>query len=303
MVLPTGIIAGVNKAGTTAVFHALAAQDDVTVSNVKETQFFTPLRFGDPVPDLSEYAALFPQETSARAVVEATPEYFYGGAPLARAIDAAVPDVRISVILREPGARAYSWWRFSRSRLWIPSDIGFRDYLERCAELGEEPELRKDLGGWRALTGGLYSRYLPAWQETFGSRLQVVFYDDVRADFEGSMARICRHFGVESAPVVPSGQEHNVTTDVSSAALQRLALSINRAGEQFWRRTPRLKAALRGAYYRVNARKVQAGMDPADRQWLDDYFREDLARLAEQTRSLEGRPAWLVRDPAERAAS
>lgn len=299
MVLPNGIIAGVNKAGTTAVFHALAQQENVAVSNVKETHFFGPLRRGDSLPDLVEYAALFPGETNAAAVVEATPDYFYGGKRTARGIDAALPDVRIVVILREPGARAYSWWRFSRSRLWIPSDIGFRDYLEKSTEMEDDPEIQRGLVGWRGLSGGLYSRYLPAWQETFGPRLLILFYDDLRSDFEGSMQRICSHFGVERIPDTQPSQEHNVTTDVSSAALQRVALSVNRYGERLWRRLPRLKSALRRGYYSLNARKVQEGMAPEDRRWLDDYFREEIDRLRELTAGLENRPEWLVgRRPA-----
>jgi hypothetical protein len=217
MVLPNGIIAGVNKAGTTAVFHSLAQQENVAVSNVKETHFFGALRRGDPLPDLTEYAALFPRETDAAAVVEATPDYFYGGERIARGIDAALPGVRIVVILREPGARAYSWWRFSRSRLWIPSDISFREYLEKCTEI-EDPETQRGVVGWRGLSGGLYSRYLPAWQETFGPRLLTLFYDDLRCDFEGSMQRICAHFGVEWSPDTQPSQEHNYRRQQCSAA-------------------------------------------------------------------------------------
>jgi hypothetical protein len=294
MVLPNGIIAGVNKAGTTAVFHALAQQPNVAVSNVKETHFFNPLRRGEPLPDLSEYASLFPTRTDARAIVEGTPDYFYGGEPMARGIDAALPGVRIAVILREPGSRAYSWWRFSRSRLWIPSGISFGDYLERCQKLGDDPEVERGLSGWRALSGGLYSRYLPSWQDTFGPRLLTLFYDDVRSDFEGSMRRVCAHFGVERLSDGQPAQEHNVTTDVSSAAVQRLALSVNRAGERLWRKAPRLKANLRRGYYSLNARKVQEGMTPEDRRWLDDYFGEEICRLRKLTVGLENRPAWLV---------
>jgi hypothetical protein len=214
MVTPNGIIAGVNKAGTTAIFHALAQQSNVAVSNVKETHFFNPLEFGEPLPDLSEYETYFPAKTNASAIVEGTPSYFYGRERLARGIDAALPGVRIVVILREPGARAYSLWRFSRSRLRIAHDLSFRAYLEQCKELGDRPQQERGLTGWRALSGGMYSRYLPAWQEIFGSRLLVVFYDDLRSDFEGTMERITAHFGVERLASGAPAKEHNVTTDV-----------------------------------------------------------------------------------------
>jgi hypothetical protein len=305
MVLPNGIIAGVNKAGTTAVFHALAQQENVAVSSVKETHFFDALQYGEPLPDLSKYQALFPAHTDAPAIVEGTPSYFYGREPLAQGINAALPGVRIVVILREPGARAYSLWRFARSRLRIPADLSFRAYLERCQQLGDEPQTKRGLSGWRALSGGMYSRYLPAWQNTFDSRLLIAFYDDVRSDFEGSMERICAHFGVARIADTQPSAEHNVTTDVNSGALQRLALAINNAGEELWRKSPRLKAALRSTYYLINAKKVQQeGMSPDDRRWLDDYFREEIERLRDLTAGLQHRPAWLAADPTivERAS-
>lgn len=294
MVTPNAIIAGVNKAGTTAVFHALAQQSNVAVSNVKETHFFNPLEFGEPLPPLSEYETYFPAKTNASAIVEGTPSYFYGRERLAQGIDAALPGARIVVILREPGARAYSLWRFSRSRLRIAQDLSFRAYLEQCKELGDRPQEERGLTGWRALSGGMYSRYLPAWQETFGSRLQVVFYDDVKSDFEGTMQRITAHFGVERLASGPPTKEHNVTTDVKSKALQRAALSINNAGEHFWQKAPRLKSALRNGYYLLNGKKVQQDrMAAEDRRWLDEYFADEIVQLRKRTTGLR-LPTWLA---------
>jgi hypothetical protein len=303
MVLPNGIIAGVNKAGTTAIFNALALQANVAVSKGKETHFFSPLEFGEPHPPLTEYAALFPAQTSAAAIIEGTPSYFYGGERMARGIDAAVPGVKILVVLREPGARAFSLWRFSRSRLRVPTNLSFREYLERCRELGDRPQAEPGLTGWRGLSGSRYSQYLPAWQEVFGSRLMVAFYDDLRSDFDGSMQRIGAHFGAAWAPNTQPVKEHNVTTDVKSAALQRMALWVNEAAEELWRTSPRVKAALRSGYYRLNAKKVQQErMSAEDRAWLDDYFGPELERLREQTVGVPHRPAWLAPDRASAAA-
>ena len=304
MVTPNAIIAGVNKAGTTAVFHALAQQSNVAVSNVKETHFFNPLEFGEPLPDLSEYATYLPAKTDADAVVEGTPSYFYGRERLARGIDQALPGVRIVVILREPGARAYSLWRFSRSRLRISQDLSFRAYLEQCKELGDRPQQERGLTGWRALSGGMYSRYLPAWQETFGPRLLVTFYDDVKSDFEGTMQRITAHFGIERLESGPPIREHNVTTDVKSSALQRVALSINNAGEHLWQKAPRLKATLRSAYYAFNGKKDQQDrMSSDDRRWLDEHFADEIIQLRRLTTGLNKRPVWLATDEALALAS
>lgn len=294
MPLPNAVIAGVNKAGTTALFHALAQQDGVHPAKVKETHFFDPLKYGEPLPPLERYAELFPAAPPGATVLEATPEYFYGGDVLAAALAEALPGVRVAVVLREPGARAFSWWRFCQSRLFVDPSIPFSDYLARCEEVGPAAETQRELAPWRALSGGEYSAYLPAWQKTFGDRLLVLFYDDLRADFEGTVQTVARHWGVPLHTPVASRQD-NVTTDVRYASLQRVALSVNHAAERLWRYTPGLKSTARSLYYRVNARPQQQRLEEADREWLTAYYADERAAL----RSLlppEGWPAWLRTD-------
>ena len=287
MALPNAIIAGVNKAGTTSLFNALAQQAGVHASRVKETHFFDPVRYGEVLPPLERYEELFPSAPPGSTVLEATPGYFYGGERMASALDAALPGVRIAVVLREPAARAFSWWRFCRSRLMVDPDETFSRYLDRCEEVGLAAEESRDLVALRALSGGRYSAYLPWWQKTFGDRLLVVFYDDLRGDFAGSARRVAEHFGATLESEV-SAAEDNVTTDVRNSALQRVALSVNEAGERLWRRAPRLKQIGRSAYYLLNARAAQQQLGEADRRRLDAYFAEE----RDQLRPLVDEATW-----------
>jgi hypothetical protein len=291
MALPNAIIAGVNKAGTTSLFNALAQQADVFPSRVKETHFFDPVRYGAAIPPLERYEELFPPAPDGGTVLEATPGYFYGGERMATALDTTLPGVRIAVVLREPGERAFSWWRFCRSRLMVDPDEPFAAYLARCEALGQAAEESPDLVAWRALSGGRYSDYLPWWQKVFGERLLVLFYDDLRQDFESATRRVAEHFGaVLHSPVSPASD--NVTTDVRNTVLQRVALEVNKSGERLWRRAPWLKQAGRSAYYRVNARAAQQQLGDADRTWLTDYFTDERARLRLLVDG-ETSPVWL----------
>jgi len=286
------VIVGVNKAGTTSLFHALSSHPDITPSKVKETHFFDPIKYGEPMPSLETYSRFFPQSGTAPVVLEATPGYYYGGAPLARSLAQALPGVKIIVVLREPGQRAFSWWRFCRSGLLLDPELSFDDYLQRCAELGMSPESSRELVGWRALSGGMYSRYLPHWQEVFGDRLLVMFHDELVADATAAVHRVCRHLGIVPTASVPRRQD-NVTTDVENRALQRVALKVNRTGERLWRTVPVLKSTLRSAYYRVNARKEQDRLDQAHRQWLTDHFKSDLTALRSLVAESETLPTWV----------
>lgn len=289
--LPDAIIAGVNKAGTTSLFNALAQQDGVRASRVKETHFFDPVRYGEPLPPLEHYEALFPAGPSLGTVLEATPGYFYGGERMATAIDTALPGVRVVVVLREPGDRAFSWWRYCCSRLMVDPDEPFVSYLARCEELGLSAEESRQFVPWRALSGGRYSEFLPWWQKVFGDRLLVLFYEDLREDFQAATERVAEHFGVLlRSPVTPAAD--NVTTDVRHRRLQRVALGVNRAGEHVWRRAPRLKQIGRSAYYRVNARAAQRRLSDGERRWLTEYFAEERSRLRPMV-DPQRAPAWL----------
>lgn len=294
MPLPDAIIAGVNKAGTTSLFNALTAQPDVHGSHVKETHFFDPVRYGESLPSLERYEEFFPAATPGGAVLEATPGYFYGGERMATTLDTALPGVRIAVVLREPGARAFSWWRYCRSRLMVDPDESFASYLARCEQLGLAAEETRELVPWRALSGGRYSEFLPYWLKVFGERLLVLYYDDLGTDFEAATRRVADHFGVPLQTPVDSVAD-NVTTDVRHRGLQRAALQVNRTGERLWSRAPRLKQAARAAYYRVNARAAQQRLSQADRAWLTDYFTDERSRLRHLVDPVTA-PAWLRSD-------
>ena len=73
------IIAGVNKAGTTSLFVSLSEHPDVVPSAIKESRYFLPARYGQPLAPTAEWDDLF--AAADRPVrLEATPSYFYGGA-------------------------------------------------------------------------------------------------------------------------------------------------------------------------------------------------------------------------------
>jgi len=292
MPFPTAIIAGVNKAGTTALFNTLASQSRACASSIKEVDYFTPARYGKSVPPPDLYAQYFPIKKSADVVIEATPSYFYGGEPIAVAIQSLLPHVRIVVMLREPGERAYSWWRFCRSGLLIDRNMSFGDYIQSCARLKEDPEASHELWPLRGLSGGLYSRYLPVWKDVFGDRFQIAFYEDWREQPVTCLKDIANHIGLRLDETVMVKRD-NVTVDISNRPLQRAAMRANLAGEKLWRRFPRLKRGLRSCYYSINARRQQEHIADADRQWLNDYYSDELFSLRNNLPSGIHLPGWL----------
>jgi hypothetical protein len=55
------IIAGINKAGSTSLFHYLSAHPDVSGSIDKETCYFLPLLYSESLAPIAEYEAQFEQ--------------------------------------------------------------------------------------------------------------------------------------------------------------------------------------------------------------------------------------------------
>src|SRR5688572_28937982 len=89
------IIAGVNKAGSTSMFHYLSAHPEITGSKDKETCYFLPIRYNKTVAPIEEYAAQFDQSSGARYRLEATPGYMSGGAKMAHTIAQTLDEVKI----------------------------------------------------------------------------------------------------------------------------------------------------------------------------------------------------------------
>src|SRR4051812_47367914 len=85
-VLPNLVIAGFSKCGTTTLFNLLATHPDVHPASTKETRYFQPVRYGEPLAPVEDYRRYFRGYAGQRVVMECTPDYVYGGERTAQAI-------------------------------------------------------------------------------------------------------------------------------------------------------------------------------------------------------------------------
>lgn len=281
--LPNLVIAGVSKAGTTSLFDYLGQHPDIGTSDVKELRYFTPLRYGAEPGPVDEYASHFSRCLRERYALEATPGYFYGGARLARGLDGSCPDARVLVSLREPAQRCWSWYGFVKSRLRIPKQMTFEEYLDRCEELH-----RADVDGtienqpfW-GLGGGCYATWLADWTKIFGDRFRLLFFDDLAAEPAHVVRSVCEWLELDPTPVDGFQFEvDNRTRQYRNERLQQVAVGINRRSERFFRRHRSVKGALRRGYYAVN-RAASETMPAGAEDRLREFYGPYNARLAEQ---------------------
>ena len=110
------IIAGVQKAGTTALFHYFLSHPDLTGASVKETHFFDDETTVDwSAPDYDRYHKFFSSEKENHLWFEATPIYIYWPRSLERIRDYN-PDIRLIFLFRDPIERAWSHWSMQYAR-------------------------------------------------------------------------------------------------------------------------------------------------------------------------------------------
>jgi hypothetical protein len=279
--LANTVIAGVNKAGTTGLYVALASHPQVAPSAVKETRYFLPLRYGHPLGPISEYASYFAHAGDEPVRLEATPAYFYGGEPLATAMRAALGDARILVCLREPVSRFVSFFTYQKARLRLPATMAIDEYLSASDRLGPDDFADPANEKYFGFLGGCYADHLPAWRDVFGDRVRVLFFDDVVGDLPGVLDDLAGWLDLDPHGfTIDDASSENRTVAFKHRGLQRFALFFNDRAERFLRRHHGLKQRLRGAYYRFNGRSAREAVPAEITQELQRRYREPNRRLA-----------------------
>ncbi|MGA3229524.1 MAG: sulfotransferase domain-containing protein [Candidatus Binatus sp.] len=171
--LPEFIAVGPPRTGTTWLHQRLEGHVGLP-ARVKETNFFDSYY----EHGLDWYLSHFKRCDPALPVGEVCT---YFAIPAARErIQRHIPDCRIIVTLRDPVARTYSYYKLMR---WMAYT---RDTFENV--LATRPHVSEV---------NRYAFHLNDWFERFGrERVLVLLYDDLRADPQGFLDRVCDFIGI-----------------------------------------------------------------------------------------------------------
>ena len=123
--LPDFLIIGGAKCGTSSLYDFIVRHPEIEAAHSKELVYWPdPIKGG-----LDWYRANFPPTRRSCLTGEADPTYFaLPGVPAQ--MKAALPDVKLIVILRDPVERAYSHYNFYRTRNRLESCNTFEAALE-----------------------------------------------------------------------------------------------------------------------------------------------------------------------------
>ena len=254
--LPNFIGLGGNRSGSTWYADNLMRHGDIFVPRIKEIHFFD----ADYDKGMDFYESFFTGWSGEKAVGEVTPAYFYS-ATIARRIKKDLPGIKLFVSLRNPVDRAYSqYWRM----------IGM-GYLEKDVSFEEALETRGML-----LSYGMHSVNLSNYYEYFDrDDLLPLLFDSIKKEPETVLNELFAFLGVEPEA------EANYTLEAinRSASLPNLGRS---KGLYYLRRMMNRLGihSLRDKMENIN-RTVLPPMNPETRQYLTDYFREDILKTEE----------------------
>jgi hypothetical protein len=235
--LPDFFIAGVPKAGTTALHAALARHPALYLSPVKEPKFFLtngpPPTQGGPgdaktyrehVWRRADYEALFDPASAGQLRGESTPFYLYNRAAQLR-IRTQLPGAKLILVLRDPVERAHSNW----THLWSAGLDPIGDFVAACAA-----EDRRIAAGWADFwhytTLGRYGEQLAHLYELFPREQVLVFrYRSLIENPAHSLDRICAFLGVPQGVLTEMPRE-NVTAHPDPTLRHRAVARTLRAG-------------------------------------------------------------------------
>ena len=293
MRLANFIIGGTDKAGTTSVFTYLSQHPQVCAASAKETDFFRHHFTGDLQCDQLTYGAHFRRCSSALPIVmEASPAYLAEAPVVAPRMAQLLPDVKLLFILRNPIERLYSSYKFHLGKLNIPAAISIEEYVDKCLAYDRDAANASELGinEWclKALRVGRYVDSLGPFFEAFPRHnIHVMFFEELERDAYQFMRDLSAFLRIAVAFWDRyQFKRENVTFSVRNKSLHRLAMLLNRKGEQFLRQRPMLKRTLTDIYYRVTrAQQGYAPMPPTVRGLLYDYYlpgNKALNRLLQQ---------------------
>jgi len=304
--LPTFLVIGAMRAGTTTLYYELAQHPDVHMAPVKEPNYFA-MDNGTPdlpltaeaigtmisasVTDLEGYRQLFRGSAAAKAIGDVSPSYLYSPSAAAR-ISAALPEVQIVALLRDPVDRAYS--AYIRRAGAVSDPQAFLEAVEsehRAVEQGQPLPL------YPLVLGGLYAHHLTRYTKAFApSRMWIRLYEEFWSAPVQSFAHLHQFIGV--SPRTPASEVRLNRSGVPRfPALDRLIRSGSGV-KGFAKRNlpPRVVRGLVNAKQKAEDWSMQPPeVLPAEirERLVDQYFESDIHKLE----SLLGRSldAWRPR--------
>ena len=301
-ILPTFIVVGANKGGTTSIYHYLKQHKQVYLSPVKEPHFFSKdidvnlfkrefaqnkLQDIDKyvngemkeefhaafIRDVEHYKKLFSKVQDQKAVGELSTSYLFSEVA-AKEIKALIPDCKIIICLRNPFERAYSHYRMN---LWTGNSNEFDFYKALVEDYDHKPKVWGNAHLYTEI--GLYYQQVKRYLDLFGKdNVKIIFTEDMKKNAAQVVKELYEFIGVDSSFVPDTSTRYN---EVFTPKYKNITWFLNKSGIRplMKRLSPQvLKNIFVKVFYKGKGEK---GEIPANaKQFMLEKFSEDISKLS-----------------------
>ncbi len=300
--LPTFIVVGANKGGTTSIYHYLKQHPEVYLSPIKEPHFFSKdidveqfkkefaqnklqdiekYVSGDMeqefhaafVRDASQYRRLFKNVHKEKAIGELSTSYLYSEVA-AEEIKKMIPDCKIIICLRNPIERAYSHYRMN---LWTGNSNEFDFYKALLEDYQHQPKVWGNAHLYTEI--GMYYAQVKRYLDVFGrDNVKIIFSEDLKQSTARVIRELYAFIGVDPDYVPDTSTQYN---EVYTPKYKNLTWFLNKSGIRpiMKRISPKfLKKAFIRLFYKGKSDKGQ--MSPEARNFLMEKLSPDVQALS-----------------------
>jgi hypothetical protein len=223
------------------------------------------------VTEWADYLKLFRNVNVQKAIGEASVSYLWSPSAV-RNIASKFPAAKIAMILRDPAARAFSQYLYYQGI--EPDGKSFREYVD--AALRNQQKLLGRL--YPFLEFGLYYEQVKRYLESFPrENIRIYLYEDYRRDAPALLSDLFRFLSVDETFTPDMTKKYLEPRVPRFRAAYRL---LKRSG--LWLKVknampPPVRRRLRPVVFRPREALV---LEPGDRAFLVDYYREDIRKLS-----------------------
>jgi Sulfotransferase domain len=296
MKLPTFLILGAAKGGTTSLYAYLQQHPEVFMSVPKEPTFFgnegTDGLFNGPhdedrayhsrvITTFSDYGALFRNVTDQKAIGEASVYSLY--LPQAPAqIKKYVPNAMMFAVLRNPADRAYSAY------LHVVRQA--RERLSFAAALEKEPERIRQKWNplWHFKAMGFYYEQVKRYYDMFGrQQVRIYLYEDFQKNPLAVISEVLESLAVNTSFTPDMSRRYKKSYVPKYPAIERVLHQSKvkvQFAKQHWPKPMRWRAKYLEAFIdRVASpnRFAPPPIPPDVRSSLLSEYHDDILRLSD----------------------
>lgn len=277
MILPTFIVCGAAKCGTTSIYHYLKKHPDILMSRNKEPNFFN--RHYDA--GIEEYKSQFCHYSGELEVGESSVSYIADADLVAPRIKKHIPDVKLIFSLRNPIERLWSgyWFAVACGRIRA-HEVTFSEFIrlkKMISHFGREGIDK----GRRSIEVGMYYMYMSKYMEYFpAEQIHVIIHEEMAKDQLYVVKNVYDFLGVNEL-FTPSKVTKNKTRkpkhDWLYKAFYQTSGTISRFLDKKSYNYVKSKLSwIRDVVYDDN-REIKMKMN--DREYLYHIYKDDISKL------------------------